>query len=791
MTNDPRNNANGSGDAGRPGGEWWDDDAPDEVGAGGAGNGSDPAYGGARGASTAAGGAAKDDYDAYDDLDDEYDVYDEEDEDEDEELTRDRRRGRRGILAWLGVAVVLIILLPVVIFGVAYMATDVPEPEELVNEQIAVIYDNTGENELTRIVPEAGNRRAVDLDEIPAVVRNAVLAAEDREYYTNPGFSLSGYARAAWGVVTGNPSAGGGSTITQQYVKNAVVGNERTLTRKAKELVMSAKMAREWSKDEILEAYLNTIYFGRNGYGIAAAAEAYFGKPVGELTAAEGAVLAASIQRPSALDPWTNRPEAEERWNYVLDGMVEMGNLTPADRAAQVYPETIDPAQAPRQAPEPGPAAMIKNQVLAELEREGISEQEVNTLGLRITTTIDEDAQEAALNAVDNYLFSEDMRTAIVSVEPGTGAVRAYYGGEDPNGWDYANSGLQTGSTFKIFALAAALDQGIPLNRMYSSAPVQSGSVTMYNAGGMSCGTCPISEALRQSLNTPFIRLQRDLENGPTDTAEMAHRLGVAESIPGHPHTLVEENGESMDGIALGQYETRPLDMAVGLATLANDGVYHQTHFVERVETVNGEVLFEREPDDGEERVSSAVATNVIDAMKPVAGDAGKALAGGRQSAAKTGTTQLGDTGLNKDAWMIGATPQLATAVWVGNVDGSALYNAWGGTMYGAHTPADLWKYMMDNALVNEDWESFTAPGSINGVAGRQPWAPYVAPAETPDTTAEQTTTAETTTEEAPALPDPPVAPDLEDILPGLGIGGGDGGGNGNGGGGEGGNGGQ
>ncbi|MBF6842080.1 penicillin-binding protein, partial [Acinetobacter baumannii] len=142
------------------------------------------------------------------------------------------------------------------------------------------------------------------------------------------------------------------------------------------------------------------------------------------------------------------------------------------------------------------------------------------------------------------------------------------------------------------------------LSRMYSSAPVQSGSVTMYNAGGMSCGTCPISEALRQSLNTPFIRLQRDLENGPTDTAEMAHRLGIAESIQGHPHTLVEENGESMDGIALGQYESRPLDMAVGLATLANDGVHHQTHFVERVETVNGEVLFERETDDGEQRVS-------------------------------------------------------------------------------------------------------------------------------------------------------------------------------------------
>ncbi|MFC3849549.1 transglycosylase domain-containing protein [Corynebacterium hansenii] len=811
MSKDPRDNASGPGDPGSAGGEWWDvesasgagrDGATGATGAGAAGASGEHRLG--RNGGRRAGGPSKDDAfagdgkyapDEYgpDDYDaDEYDAGDRIDDDlEDDGDVEEKGGRRRGIWAWLGVAAVLIILFPVAIFGIAYMATDVPEPEDLRNDQIAVIYDKTGDNEIARIVPEAGNRRAVNLQDVPSVVRNAVLAAEDREFYTNPGFSLSGYARAAWGVVTGNPSAGGGSTITQQYVKNAVVGNERTVTRKAKELVMSAKMAREWSKDEILEAYLNTIYFGRNGYGIAAAAEAYFGKKVEDLTAADAAVLAASIQRPSALDPWTNRAEAEQRWNYVLDGMVDMGVLTQADRNAQTYPETLDPALVPQQAPEPGPAAMIKSQVLAELDREGITEQEVNTLGLRVTTTIDPEAQKAALNAVDNYMFSDDLRAAIVSVEPKTGAVRAYYGGNDPNGWDYANSGLQTGSTFKIFALAAALDQDIPLSAQYSSAPVQSGPVTMQNAGGASCGVCPISESLKQSLNTPFIRLQRDLANGPTDTAKMAHRLGVAESLPGIERTLVEENGQSLDGIALGQYQSRPIDMAVGLGTLANDGVYQQTHFVEKVETVNGEVLFEREKKDGERRVSEAVATNVIDAMKPIASFNNHALAGGRPSAAKTGTTQLGDTGLNKDAWMIGATPQLSTAVWVGNVDGSALYNAYGGVMWGANTPSDLWKFTMDNALVNQNWENFSQPKPVNGVAGAPAWSGNAPPA---GPGRDENSNEESSEESSPALPElpeiPPPGGGIGDLLPfprpgdGGGPGGGGGGGNGGGGGG-------
>ena len=236
--------------------------------------------------------------------------------------TRRRRPRWRRVITTVCSVIAVLIIVPLVAFFAAYAVTKVPQPEELQNNQISNIYAADGSSELARIVPPEGNRENIDINEVPEHVRNAVLSAEDRDFYSNSGFSVTGFGRAAIGQLTGNDSAGGGSTITQQYVKNAVVGDERSLVRKGKELVVSAKMTREWSKDEILEAYLNTIYFGRNAYGISAAAKAYFNKPVQELTVEEGAVLAASIQRPSQLDPWTNRPEAEDRWNYVMDGLV-------------------------------------------------------------------------------------------------------------------------------------------------------------------------------------------------------------------------------------------------------------------------------------------------------------------------------------------------------------------------------------------------------------------------------------------------------------------------------------
>lgn len=635
-------------------------------------------------------------------------------------LRKKSSRGSRRRRPWLIGALSLVaavVLIPLGAFLIAYLVVDVPEPEELPAPQISQIYASDSETELARIVPPEGNRRSVPVEEIPDPVKNAVLAAEDREFYTNNGFSFSGFGRAVIGQLTGNSSAGGGSTITQQYVKNALVGNEHSYVRKARELVYSVKMANEWSKQEVLGAYLNTVYFGRNAYGVDAAAHAYFGVPVQELTPEQAAVLAAAIQRPSQLDPWTNRGEAEFRWNYVLDGMVSVGTLSESERAGMVYPETIDPALSQENSSTGGPNGMIKNHVLAELNELGISEDAVTNQGLRVTTTIDPVAQEAAVQAARSNLEgqNENLRSAVVSTDPRTGAVRAYYGGEDPYGWDYGNAGLQTGSTFKIFGLAAALDQGIPLTTNYSSAPVQlPGSITVKNADGMTCGYCSIREALKQSLNTSFIRLQEDLENGPADTAAMAHRLGVAKSIPGVEHTLEEPSGGTYEGVILGQYQSRPLDMAVGLGTLANKGVYHDTHFVQRVENAAGEVLYEHEDSEGDQRVDANVANNVMSAMAPIASYSnGHALASGRPSAAKTGTSQLGDTGQNKDAWMIGATPQLSTAVWIGTEDGSAITTPWGGAIYGAGLPADIWKATMDQALANEDIEYFDDPQPI------------------------------------------------------------------------------
>ncbi len=607
---------------------------------------------------------------------------------------------------------------------------DVPEPEELVSPQVSQIYASDGETELARIVPPEGNRQMVTIDQVPDTVKNAVVAAEDREFYTNPGFSITGYARAALGVITGDSSAGGGSTITQQYVKKAVVGDERSLIRKAKELVYSAKMANEWSKDEVLEAYLNTVYFGRNAYGVQAAAHAFFDKPVEELTAAEGAVLAASIQLPSQLDPWTNPVEAETRWNYVMDGLVEIGAISAEERAVATYPETTDPASNSAYTEATGTNGLIKNQVMAELSELGITEDDVQTRGLQVTTTIDPKTQEGAVEAVQNQLdlLSENNRAAVVSIDPSNGAVRAYYGGEDATGWDFANAPIQTGSTFKIFGLAAALQQGIPLSQPYSSAPVTVGDAQIGNVGGSGCGSCSIEQALLHSYNTSFIRLQQDLENGSQDTADMAHALGIAKFLPTIPETLTENGETPYEGIILGQYESRPLDMASAMATIANEGVWHRPHFVSKVETVSGEVLYEFEDGDGERRVSEKVALNLLKAMGPIAAYSnGNALADGQVSASKTGTTQLGDTGANKDAWMLGAAPQLATAVWVGTADNTALYNTWGGSMYGSNSPATIWKQTMDNALENsplETWDIAPALGYGNPPVPEYVWTP-------------------------------------------------------------------
>ncbi|MHB2252340.1 transglycosylase domain-containing protein [Corynebacterium aurimucosum] len=629
-----------------------------------------------------------------------------------------RSSGRKRRWPWIVLAVLFVLVgIPALLFGYAYTQYDVPGPKELQPSQISTIVAGDGETQLAKLVPPEGNRRQVTLDEIPDYVEDSVLAAEDREFWTNSGFSFTGLGRAVLGKLTGDSSAGGGSTITQQYVKNTLVGDEYSYVRKIRELIYSVKMTNEWAKEDILNAYLNTVYFGRNAYGIEAASNAYFDKDAKDLTVEEGAMLAGLIQSPSVLDPWVDEERSQNRWNYVMDGLVEMGDLDAAERSQMAFPETRDPSEYSAYTEAPGAYGHIKNQVTEELARVGITEDQLATGGLKVTTTIDMTVQNASTDAAHEQLavLQEDARAAAVTIDPATGAVRGYFGGDDSNGWDYANSPLQTGSVFKIMALAAALQQGIDLNTYYSSAPYQlPGSQIVTNVGG-GCGSCSIAEALKNSYNTSFLRLQDDLENKMQDTADMAHALGVARSLPGIEKTLTENGGTPYEGIVLGQYQSRPLDMATAMATLTNQGVWHQPHFVQKVENANGEVLYENPTDGGERRVSANVANNVISAMQPIAAWSNGALAGGRPSASKTGTTQLGDTGQNKDAWMVGSTPQLATAVWVGTADNtSAIFNQWGGIMYGSDAPTKIWKSILDTSLANVEQQPFPQAYPIN-----------------------------------------------------------------------------
>lgn len=707
--------------------------------------------------------------------------------------TKQRKRRR---WPWIVLIIALVLVaVPAGLFAYAYSQYNVPEPKELQANQVSTIVAGDGTTQLAKLVPPEGNRTQVKLDEVPDYVEDSVLSAEDREFWTNSGFSFTGLGRAVLGKLTGDSTAGGGSTITQQYVKNTLVGDEYSYVRKIRELIYSIKMTNEWPKEDILQAYLNTVYFGRNAYGIQAASNAYFNKDAKDLTVEEGAMLAGLIQSPSVLDPRVDEESSKARWNYVLDGLVEMGDLDATQRAQMQFPQTRDPAEYSAYTEAPGAYGHIKNQVIAELERVGITEDQVATGGLKITTTIDMNVQNSSTEAVDGQLQSlqEDARAAAVTIDPASGAVRGYFGGHESTGWDYANAGLQTGSTFKIFALAAALQQGIGLDTYYSSAPYQlPGSQVVTNDGG-GCGNCSIAEAMKNSFNTSFLRLQADLENGTQDTADMAHALGIAKSLPGIEKTLTENGEPPFEGVVLGQYQSRPLDMASAMATLTNGGVWHQPHFVQKVETTGGEVLYEFNDNGGERRVSANVANNVLKAMLPIAGWSNGALAGGRESASKTGTTQLGNTGTNKDAWMIGSTPQLATAVWVGTADNtSAIFNSYGGIMYGSDAPTRIWKQILDTSLVNSEYQSFptaypirygngnwgsgytgsydSSTGNSNGYDNN-----YVAPEETanPESPAPEDQPAPSPQQPpaAPAQPEAPApdVPSLEDIINGQG----------------------
>jgi membrane peptidoglycan carboxypeptidase len=612
------------------------------------------------------------------------------------------------LLSLAGAGVLLVLLLGVV----GYLVTDIPPVSQDAVSQATIIRYSNG-SEIGRIGTQ--NRQLVPLDKVADPAQKAVLAAEDRGFYSEPGISPRGIFRALIANLKGGGVEQGGSTITQQYAKNAYLTQKRTFSRKIKEFFISLKLAHKLSKDQVLERYLNTIYFGRGASGIQVAAKTYFGRDAAHLSVAQGAVLAASIRSPAAYDPTRHPAAAKARWEYVLDGMVKKGWLTPDERAKLVYPPVLKPGEAPGAKPVSGPNGFVMDQVQAELERHGFTEAQLARGGYQVQTTIRPDAQKAAIDAVESAVpkpAAGDKNPpvgALVSIDPKTGEVWAYYGGRTAGGFDYADggSGVQPGSSFKPYTLAAALDKGIGLGtRVDGSSPQTFGSQQVHNdAGDPTFGRIDLVTALQYSVNTAFYNLAQRV--GPSAIADTAHAAGIPDSVKLYDP---KDGTRPTLGITLGIYNVHVLDQAVGYGTFANGGVQAQTHFVKAVRD-GKDVLYEAKAKNSR-AFSADVAADATYAMQQVVngGTGTRAKIPGRPTAGKTGTTQN-----NANAWFCGFTPQLATAVWIGRAQGGPLKGVLGSSsgVYGGTIPAEIFKTYMSAALQGMKVEDFPPRANV------------------------------------------------------------------------------
>ena len=653
-----------------------------------------------------------------------------------------------GFLALLGVFV-----------GVVYASTEVPSPDSVSTKQTTVLYYSDGVTEMARLGDE--NRTSVPLTQVSEAAQRAVLAAENRSFYSDPGISFTGIVRAAWNNLTGG-STQGGSTITQQYVKNAFLTHEQTFSRKFQELFLAIKLDNNFSKEQILENYLNTIYYGRGAYGIEAAANTYFGVPAAELTARQAAVLAVLIRSPSGNDPETNPEGARERWGLVLDAMVEEGWLSPAERKASVYPPVLPRTDSALGVPG-GPEGLIVRQVVDELQGRGYDEQQINAGGLQITTTISKQAQDAAVSSVAEVTAGEPegLREALVAIDPRTGAVVAYYGGSDGVGTDYAQAQRQPGSSVKPYVLATALQQGIGIqSRRDGSSPQEfpDRPQEVVNSNGASCRACTLTEAMTRSLNTTYYGLAYEV--GPEKVREtILAATGLPETwedgnLAGNT-VLANADGATGSSVGIGEYELRPFDQAQGFATLAAGGVRRDAYFVAKVTDSEGAVLLENPGVAGEQVLPADVVNDVTVALKDVASYSRRSLDGGREVASKTGTQGQGEN--NSDAWMVGYTPSISAAVWMGNDKPSdPIVNANGSIIYGSGLPGAIWQRFMNTVLADTREEDLPDKALIKGDTGQGVPEPRPEPVPTTAPAPEPTRVPEPVVVPAPETSTPP-----------------------------------
>jgi len=549
------------------------------------------------------------------------------------------------LLAGFGIAAGLISI------AIAVKVVAIPQASEIATAQTTIMYYDDGVTELARLGD--ANRVSVDFAEIPVVTQHAMLAAEDRDFYSHGGFSIRGISRAIITNVMGAAGAGGGSTITQQYAKNAYLTQERTLTRKAKELVLSIKLETLISKDQILADYMNTIYFGRNAYGIESAATLYFGKSAKDLDFSESAFLAAIVQAPNGLSPEKNLDGLQQRWNYVLDGMVSKGWLSQEERTAAMFPMYL--TEPPIQTFS-GPQGHLIEQVRQTMFASGVTEDQINFGGLRVVTTFNKQAQDAMILAVAEEGPKdkiEGLRIGVASVRPETGEVVAMYGGADylENQLNNATQMIgQAGSTFKPFTLAAGIESGASLSTAFSGKnKTKVDNYVVVNYGGQSFGDrVTLLKATESSINSAYVELAESV--GREVVLKSAIRAGIPADAVGMEPNLA---------FTLGTASPHVVDIAAAYATFASRGLQVAPSYIKSITTGSGETLYKLSPKPVQ-AFSTDVADIVTYALQKVVqvgtGRAAKAL--GRPVAGKTGTTND-----NKSALFAGYTPELATAV--------------------------------------------------------------------------------------------------------------------------------
>jgi penicillin-binding protein 1A len=606
---------------------------------------------------------------------------------------------------------------------------DLSQLEELRRPERTEVFDRSGAR--IAVLRDEQDRVVLPLAQIPALMQRAVVAAEDERFYQHKGVDERGIMRAAVTNIMNRDISQGGSTITQQVIRNSYPDlKDNSVDRKIKEAALAAQLETRATKRQILEDYLNLVYFGGGYYGVEAASQGYFGKSVRKLQLHEAALLAAVIRSPEGRNPRskkrTTRALVKATRDAVLDKMVQLNMVprTTADRAKKVAVKVKEPRATRGQYP--FFVDYLKQRLLGDPPSENLSQKASDATGdkrlgrtyaerkrnlfeggLKISTTLDPKMQQAAEESVRRYVPGDaEADAGVVAIDPRTGAVRAMVGGRNYKTaqFNYAWQARRSpGSSFKTFVLAAALADGISPDSVWESSGIGPGTEICgqskwapgnYEGGGS--GGMTVRQATAKSVNGVFARLMAKV--CPEKVARMAEKLGV--EIP--------KGDWKFPAIALGGTSVRVIDMASAYATLANGGVYHKPVVVsEVVKRSTGEVVW-KEKAKGEQRISAALAYATTQVLEGVIQGGTASARGqiGRPAAGKTGTAQN-----YSNAWFVGYTPQLSTAVWIGNPKFDRQFSMNGTSrVTGGSFPTAVWHDFMTVALENQEVMDFTRP---------------------------------------------------------------------------------